>query len=53
MHIFINIGQAQMGGRGAKQIWGGGQGPPQAPLGAATDCTLVQLTLILYSFIRH
>ena len=29
MHIFINIGQAQMGG--PKQVWGA-----KAPLGAAT-----------------
>jgi hypothetical protein len=38
MHIFINIGQAQMGGPkgGPKQIWGA-KAPP-GPLGAATAC---------------
>ena len=33
MHIFINIGQAQMGGGkgGPKQIWGGARAPPGPP----------------------
>ena len=43
MHIFINIGQAQMGGGqgGPKQIWGA-QGPPAPPLGAATGYTYLR-----------